>query len=88
MLGKKTHLMHSPSTFEHVMTITDNNLWAKPVFLVYTSTVVNVLPFSPLNFAFLEPNSWHLLAQMESSMTRYYASYETEWKRDVARQSM
>lgn len=36
-------------------------------------------------FPSLEPNSWHLLAQMESSMIRYFGSYETGWKRDVER---
>lgn len=36
----------------------------------------------------LNPNSWHLLAQMESSMTPYYVSYGTGWKRDVERPSM
>lgn len=34
-----------------------------------------------------KPDSWHLLVQMESSMTRYFASCGTEWKRDVERPS-
>lgn len=44
-----------------------------------------VLLFMFSLFPSLEPNSWHLLAQMESSMIRYFGSYETGWKRDVER---
>lgn len=32
-------------------------------------------------------NSWRLLALMGSSMTHYFVSYETGWKRDVERPS-
>ena len=52
---------------------------------------VNISQYSLSFFLLLrihQPNSWRLLAQMESSMTRYFASYGTGWKKGAERPSM
>lgn len=68
------------------------NFWTPKVSLIIHKSQSNhrdkaiTLLFAP-PLLLSDPDSWHLSARMESSMTHYCASYGTGWRRDVARPS-